>query len=119
ILVIAGLMSFWSAYPEERRRLSPVIVINAIAVVLSLTRMVWITCLLMLVIHLLWKRSKWVWALPLGAVIAYLIAPAPVRARVAESLDPAFYSNAERMQMLEVGWKMVRDHPLRGVGPGR
>ncbi|PYR89030.1 MAG: hypothetical protein DMG19_07855 [Acidobacteria bacterium] len=29
------------------------------------------------------------------------------------------YSNSERLQMLQVGWRMVRDHPIAGVGPGR
>ena len=34
-------------------------------------------------------------------------------------MDPEYYSNAERLQMLRVGWKMIREHPLTGVGPGR
>lgn len=34
-------------------------------------------------------------------------------------MDPDYYSNAERLQMFRVGWKMIRQHPLTGVGPGR
>jgi O-antigen ligase len=34
-------------------------------------------------------------------------------------MDAAYYSNAERLQMLHVGWKMVRENPLTGLGPGR
>jgi O-antigen ligase len=49
----------------------------------------------------------------------FAVAPGPVRSRVTESLRPEYYSNAERVQMLRVGWRMVLDHPISGVGPGR
>jgi O-antigen ligase len=96
-----------------------VVAITAAAIMLSLTRMVWLTCLLMLVINMVWRRSKWLWALPLLPFAIYVLAPTAVRLRVAKSIDPAYYSNSERLQMLRVGWQMVRDHPLTGVGPGR
>jgi O-antigen ligase len=38
---------------------------------------------------------------------------------VTESLQPDYYSNTERLQMLRVGWAMVVEHPLEGVGAGR
>ena len=119
IAVVAGLLSFWSAYPEQRRRWWPVVVINAVAIVLSLTRMAWVTCFLLVGINLLWRRSRWIWALPVVPLILYLVSPTAVRSRVADFADLTHYSNAERVQMLEVGWKMVRDHPFSGVGPGR
>jgi O-antigen ligase len=119
ILVVAGLLSFWTVYREDRQRWWPVVAITAAAIMLSLTRMVWLTCLLMLVINMVWRRSKWLWALPLLPFAIYVLAPTAVRLRVAKSIDPAYYSNSERLQMLRVGWQMVRDHPLTGVGPGR
>jgi O-antigen ligase len=119
ILVVAGLLSFWSVYPEERRRWWPAACINGVAVLLSLTRMAWITCLLLLGIDLIWRRPRWILALPLLPVALYFLAPSGVRLRLTESSDPAYYSNSERLQMLQVGWRMVRDHPLAGVGPGR
>jgi O-antigen ligase len=30
-----------------------------------------------------------------------------------------YYSNAERLQMWRVGWQMIRENPVFGVGPGR
>jgi O-antigen ligase len=119
ILVVAGLIAYWSAYPGQRHRLWPVLAINGVAVVLSLTRMAWITCMVLITIGLLWRRSRWIWALPLVALVFYVFAPDAVRSRVAEATDPSYYSNAERLQMIEVGWNMVKDHPLTGVGPGR
>jgi O-antigen ligase len=119
ILVVAGLIGFWSAYPNQRRRLLPLIAINGVAIVLSLTRMTWLACLLLLTLGLIRMHSKWVWALPAFPIVLYFLAPEAVRTRAANFTDPGYYSNAERLQMIEVGWKMVRDHPLTGVGPGR
>src|SRR5262245_16304612 len=111
ILVVAGLLSFWTVYREERQRWWPVFAITVAAIVLSLTRMMWLTCLLMLVINMIWRRSRWLWALPLLPFAIYVLAPTAVRLRAAKSIDPAYYSNSERLQMLRVGWQMVRDHP--------
>lgn len=119
ILVVAGLLSFWSLYPEERRHWWPVLVINGAAVIVSLTRMAWITCLVMLGVELIWRRSKWIWALPLLPAILFLMAPRPIRERVTQSIRPSYYSNLERIEMLRVGWQMIKEHPLTGVGPGR
>lgn len=119
ILVVAGLLSFWFEYPEERRRWSPLMALNAIAAVLSLTRTVWVACFLMLAIQLWWRRSRWLWVLPVLPLAAYVLAPGPVRARLNVSMHLSYFSNAERLQMARVGWRMVRQSPLVGVGAGR
>ena len=119
VMVVAGLIAFWSAYPAQRSRILPIVVINAAAIVLSLTRMTWITALFLMAIHLAWRRSKWILALPLIPLVLYLFAPGAVRSRITGMADLTYYSNAERLQMISVGWEMARDHPLTGVGPGR
>jgi O-antigen ligase len=119
IVVVAGLIAFWSAYPRQRFRWWPIVAVHAIALVLSLTRMAWITCLLLVAINLIWRRSKWIWALPLFPVLLYIVAPESVQTRVLKISDLTYYSNSERLQMLAVGWKMVSEYPLTGVGPGR
>jgi O-antigen ligase len=119
ILVFAGLLELCSLFPEERRWLLPVLAINSLAILLSLTRMLWVCSLVVLCLHLAWKRSRWLWAVPAMLGAAFWISPHAVRTRVTESLDRDYYSNAERIQMLRVGWRMVQAHPLAGVGPGR
>jgi O-antigen ligase len=119
VLVFAGLLGFWHLYPEERRRLWPLLGLNGLAIILSLTRMLWVCCFLLLAVHLIWRRSKWIWALPLLPLALFLLAPGAVRSRVTDSLKPDYYPNAERLQMLRVGWKMILDKPWTGVGPGR
>jgi O-antigen ligase len=119
ILVVAGLLNFWTLYPEERGRWWPVLAVNGAAILVSLTRMVWITCLVMFGVELVWRRSKWIWALPLLPAILFFSAPRPIRERVTQSIKPSYYSNLERVEMLRVGWHMIKSHPLTGVGPGR
>ena len=119
IVVVAGLIAFWSAYASQRRRLGLLVAINAVAIVLSLTRMTWLSCLLLLAIALWWHRSKWILAVPAVPLALFLVMPDAVSSRAAKFVDLSYYSNAERLQMLRVGWKMVQDHPLTGVGPGR
>jgi O-antigen ligase len=119
ILVFAALLEFWNLYPEHRRWLLPLLAIQCVAIVLSLTRMLWLCCLLLTAAHLLRQRSKWIWGLPFLPFLLFSIAPAGVKARVTQSFQPGYYSNAERLQMLRAGKAMVAAHPLSGVGAGR
>ena len=119
IIIVAGLINFWHLYPQSRHRWLPVYLIHGLAIVLSLTRMTWVACFLLLAIFLAGKRSKWLWLLPALPLALYLLAPAVIQSRVRESVKPTHYSNFERIQMLKVGWEMFREHPLAGVGPGR
>ena len=119
VLVFGALLEFWHFYPEHHRWLLPVLAINCLAIFLSLTRMLWLCCLLLTAAHLVRVRSKWIWVLPLFPLLLYCIAPRSVKCRVNESLHPDYYSNAERLQMIRVGWAMVAEQPLNGVGAGR
>jgi O-antigen ligase len=119
ILVFAGLLELCSLFPEERRWLLPVLAINTLAILVSLTRMLWVCSLVLLCAHLAWRRSRWLWAIPAVACVAFWTAPNVVRTRATESMHLDYYSNAERIQMLRVGWKMIQQHALTGVGPGR
>ncbi|MBZ5619366.1 MAG: O-antigen ligase family protein [Acidobacteriia bacterium] len=119
VLVFGALLEFRASYPEERRWASPALGVHCLAIVLSLTRMLWLARLLLLGLHLVWRRSKQIWVLPAIPALIFLLAPGPLRHRVAQSFQPDYYSNAERVQMWHVGWKMIREQPVFGVGPGR
>ena len=119
VVVFAALLELLHYYPEERGWLAPALLVNVAAIVLSLTRMLWICSLLLLALHLAWRRSRWTWAVPAAPFVLFLLAPGPVRSRIIESSRPDYYSNAERVQMLKVGWKVIRANPITGIGPGR
>ncbi len=90
----------------------------ALSIVLSLTRGVWLGCFFAMV-YLLWRwKPKWVLALPVLAVVAYLFAPRVVHERVWLALhptrDPAL---SIRFEMWRTGLNMIKAHPWVGVGP--
>jgi len=118
-LVFASLLELIHFFREERWWLLPVMAVNIVAIVLSLTRTVWICCLLLLACHLVWTRSRWIWAVPAVPCLLFLLAPGAVRARITDSARPDYYANTERLQMLRVGFRMMRDRPFTGIGPGR
>lgn len=119
ILVFGALLEFRAIYAEERRWLTPALVVNCLAILLSLTRSLWLACLVVIGLHLAWRRSKWLWALPLLPAVVFLVVPGPIHQRMQESLLPDYYSNRERVQMWRVGWRMIREQPVLGIGPGR
>jgi O-antigen ligase len=119
VLVFAGLLELWHYFPENRGGLSLLLALNSIAILLSLTRMLWISALLLLALHEILRRSRLFWAIPVVPCLLFFLSPQAVRSRVVYSLRPEYYSNAERVQMLRVGWRMIRQHPFTGVGPGR
>jgi O-antigen ligase len=90
----------------------------ALSIVLNLTRGVWLGCFFAMV-YLLWRwKPKWVLALPVLAVVAYLFAPRVVHERVWLALhptrDPAL---SIRFEMWRTGLNMIKAHPWVGVGP--
>jgi O-antigen ligase/4-amino-4-deoxy-L-arabinose transferase-like glycosyltransferase len=119
ILVFAALLEFRAAYPGERRWMNPALAVNVLAIVLSLSRGLWLATFLVFGFHLVWRRSLWVWLLPLVPIVVFLLSPGPVRHRFTDVFQPDYSSNAERVQMWRVGWRMIRERPVFGVGPGR
>jgi O-antigen ligase len=119
VMIFAAFLEMSRSYPRESAWLLPALMVNVVAIVLSLTRTLWICCLLILLIHMACRRSKWIWAVPVIPCTLFLIAPAAVKSRVLVSMHPDYYSNSERIQMLKVGWAMIRESPFTGIGPGR
>jgi len=95
-----------------------VLAVVAISIVLNFTRGVWLGCGVALLYVIARWRARWLWALPVLAVAAYLASPSLVRDRIQTLFHPsADPSIAVRMEMWHVGLAMMRRHPLTGVGP--
>jgi O-antigen ligase len=119
VLIFGALLEFRVLYPEERRWATLALALHCLAILFSLTRTLWLACFLIAAIHLLIRRSKWLFALVALPAAVYLLIPGPVHSRIVDSSSSDYYSNAERVQMWHVGWKMIRKHSVFGVGPGR
>ncbi|MGH9674932.1 MAG: O-antigen ligase family protein [Bryobacteraceae bacterium] len=94
-------------------------VLIAAAIVLSFTRSVW-PGVAAGGIYLLWHwRRRALLALPVLAAVCFLAAPASLRTRVVSAFQPngQLDSNQHREVLRATGWRMIRAHPLFGVGP--
>jgi O-antigen ligase len=95
-----------------------VLAIIALSIFLNFTRGVWLGCLAAMVYVLARWKAWWLWVLPVLIALAYLASPSLVRRRVQlaihPSRDPAL---SIRLEMWQVAWRMIRAHPVVGVGP--
>lgn len=118
MLVFAALLSFLLLAARPRKIWWAIFAVAGISIILNFTRGVWlggVVATFYLVAR--WKR-RWLWALPLLLLLGYPAAPPLVRQRLGvlrhPTTDPSL---AIRFEMWQVGLRMIRGHPLVGVGP--
>jgi putative inorganic carbon (HCO3(-)) transporter len=91
-----------------------------VCLVLGLTRSVFLLGVPVGLIFLVWSWRRWALAaIPIVALLIFMIAPFHVRDRVASVLQPHgdVDSNSRRTVMRRTGWAMVKAHPWFGLGP--
>ena len=86
--------------------------------VLGETRGIWIATAVAAV-YLAWSWRRWLIAvIPAAVLLAYLVAPAPLRERATSILRPnRIDSNQFRVMAWRTGIAMISKHPLLGIGP--
>jgi O-antigen ligase len=97
----------------------PAIAVPALvaALVLSLTRNAWLGAAAAIVVLLAVRNWRLLALLPVAGLVLVLAAPDAVMNRVAQIGDMSDPSTRDRVAMLRTGARMVRDHPIVGVGP--
>ena len=83
-----------------------------------LTRGAWIAGAVAAAVVLLVRAPRWLAVFVPLLVSALLLAPTPVRDRIASITDMGNFSNYDRLCMAEAGWLMARERPVLGHGPG-
>ena len=103
----------------RRGRTWPALVMPALIVALALTlgRSAWIGASVAIALLLALKDLKLTVLLPVFIAILFAIAPGTVTRRVMSIFDPQEPTNQDRLAMIEIGARIVHDHPLTGVGP--
>jgi putative inorganic carbon (HCO3(-)) transporter len=106
--------SLWS-----RVGLAVILAIYAVAILLGQTRSIWLGMACSSALLLACWRPWSLLALPVLAVLTYLVAPAPVRARMESIVRPhgQVDSNDHRVVTRAAGWNMIAAHPWLGLGP--
>jgi O-antigen ligase len=92
----------------------------SLSLVLGFTRSIFLLGFPVGLLYLLWFWHKWmVAAVPVLAVIAFLVAPAALKERVTSIMQPHGQtdSNLHRSITRRTGLEMIRAHPLLGLGP--
>ena len=91
---------------------------EALAVLLSDTRGVWLATLAA-ALYLIWNwKRKLVALVPAAVLLACFLSPAAIHERFASILRPSeIDSNQFRLVVWRTGLEMIRKHPLLGLGP--
>jgi O-antigen ligase len=92
----------------------------SLSLVLGFTRSIFLLGFPVGLLYLLWFWHKWmVAAVPVVAVIAFLVAPAALKERVTSIMQPHGQtdSNLHRSITRRTGIEMIRAHPMLGLGP--
>ena len=137
MVVVLGILvafAFWANRPttgavaEPRRwpavfrnrwaALGPAAVV-AVALVLNQTRSIWLAAAAVAVYLVAAWQPRWLLALPVLAVVAYLASPNAVQERVRSIVAPhgETDSNQHRVVTARTGIEMIKAHPLFGLGP--
>ena len=103
----------------RRGRMWPALIMPALVVALALTlgRSAWIGASVAIALLLALKDLKLTMLLPVFIAILFAMAPGTVTRRVMSIFDPQEPTNQDRLAMIEIGARIIRDHPLTGVGP--
>jgi O-antigen ligase len=117
MLVTGAAIARLLFYPQQI--IWPAIAVPALLVALAttLTRNAWIGAAAALTTLLWMRRRVLVVILPVLAIVALAAAPTAMRSRAFSSFDVNEDSNRDRLQMIDMGARMVQDHPVFGVGP--
>jgi O-antigen ligase len=89
----------------------------AVALAVTFTRNAWIGACSAVAVLLLLKDFRLLVVLPIIVAVVLLAAPGDIQQRFFSIFDTGNLSNRDRLAMLEAGGRIVRDHPLTGVGP--
>jgi len=120
LMMLAALVALAHLTAARRARaramLAGALGIALAALVLTFTRSSWLGFLAGAAGVLGLLRARLLVPLAAAAALGLAVAPASVRERFASSFDPGHANNVQRVIMWKTGLRMLRDHPVTGVG---
>ena len=90
--------------------------VTFVALFFSFTRSSWVGAVVSVVVILAFLRKRWLVPFAGALVVFVLLLPAPYRARVESIWNPKHMTNVHRLQLLQGGIGIIKDHPVIGVG---
>ena len=103
----------------SRDRTWPALVLPAllVALVLTFTRSAWVGASVAIGLLLTLRDFRLTALLPIVLAVAFVLSPQAITTRMTTMFSTKDPSNQDRLAMMEIGSKMIADHPLTGVGP--
>ena len=102
---------------EDRVWASLVMPALLVALALTMSRNAWVGVCVGIGLLFLLRDFRLVALLPAAAALFLAVAPAPLTARLYSSFSLTDPTNRDRVAMMRSGVRMIKDHPLTGVGP--
>jgi O-antigen ligase len=104
---------------RSRDRVWPALVLPAlvVALVLTLSRNAWIGACAGAGLLFLLRDLRLTALLPVILATLFVVAPGGIVDRLQSTFDAQDPANQDRFAMLEIGARIIRDHPMTGVGP--
>ena len=88
-----------------------------LALAFTFTRSAWVGALVGIGILFLLRDFRLIVLLPIVLGAFLVVAPPALTARLYSAFSLTDPSNADRVAMMKTGWRIIKDHPLTGVGP--
>ncbi len=88
-----------------------------LALALTLTRSAWVGLAVAATIIIALYKPKALIIIPIVITLFFLLSPKHVKNRIISIFNTRSYSNAQRIEYLKAGIKIIKDFPLFGTGP--
>jgi O-antigen ligase len=92
-------------------------ILALVALSLTLTRSAWVGLAVVAAFILILYKPRALFIIPFILVLFFLLSPKNVKSRILSIFSTRSYSNAQRIEYLHAGIKIVKDYPLFGTGP--
>lgn len=102
---------------EDRVWTSLVMPALLVALALTMSRNAWVGVCVGIGLLFLLRDFRLIALLPVAAALFLAVAPAQLTARLYSSFSLTDPTNRDRLAMMHSGFRMIKDHPLTGVGP--
>ena len=119
LMMLALILALSRALFTTRSRTWPMLVLPALAVVLALsfTRSAWVGACCAVALLLMMRDFRLLATLPVAAAVFFATASASIIQRFYSIFDLSDPTNRDRFAMIRAGAKIVKAHPVFGVGP--
>jgi O-antigen ligase len=117
--MIAGCLLLGFLFEERgpRRWIGLAAVIPLAAMVLTFTRSAYVGTFAAVLLYLALRKPRGLLVFLPAVVVAFLLLPPAIRARVSSITSLGERTNRDRIAMVHAGARMIREAPLFGIGP--